>query len=111
MNPKEYWARIGAPKIRLRKRELGRAVSNTTIASAVESQSGKATSRQLVEEWMKGNREPYVSQLVALCDQMKISLTEVLQPAATVREQPLFQSGRGERRTIKSVAKTRARTA
>lgn len=73
-----YWRDVGAPKVRERKAELGREVSNTTIAAAVEKSSGKNTSRQLVEEWFKGEREPYVSQLVALCEYLDLDPATVL---------------------------------
>lgn len=93
----DYWREVGAPKIRARKEALGRAVSNGSIAAAVEEASGKNTSRQLVEEWMKGYREPYVSQLAALCEVLDIGMEEVLAKSVgrrqmlrvgTVRQEP-----------------------
>ena len=85
VNPADYWRLVGAPKARAKKDELGRSVSNTSIAAAVEQKSGKSTSRQLVEEWFKGEREPYVSQLVALCEHLDLSIVEVLSPMAKDR--------------------------
>jgi hypothetical protein len=85
VKPADYWREVGAPKVRARKEELGRALSNTMIAAAVEQSSGKSTSRQLVEEWFKGEREPYVSQLVALCAHLGLDVEGVLSRDAKVR--------------------------
>lgn len=87
----DYWREIGAPKIRARKDALGRSVSNSSIAAAVEEASGKNTSRQLVEEWMKGEREPYVSQLAALCTVLDIGMEEIL--SASVGKRPMLRVG------------------
>lgn len=87
----DYWKSVGAPKIRARKEALGRSVSNTAIAAKVEEASGKSTSRQLVEEFMKGEREPYISQLVALCAFLELEIEEVLTPA--VERTPALRTG------------------
>lgn len=110
MNPKDYWAKVGAPKVRLRKLELGRKVTNTEIAAAVELKSGKRTTRNLVEAWFKGFREPYVSQLVALCSTMDIGVGEVLRAASTQASEPLFRSGSAEGKSYKKSDKTKLRT-
>jgi hypothetical protein len=85
VNAANYWRDVGAPKARARKAELGRSVSNSMIAAAVETASGKSTSRQLVEEWFKGEREPYVSQLVALCEHLGLELSGVLNTSSAPR--------------------------
>jgi len=105
MNPREYWLKIGAPKVRLRKSEMGRKVTNSAIAAAVESKSGKRTTRNLVEAWFKGFREPYISQLVALCSVMGLEVGDVLRQSHSVSE-PLFRSAEGR----KPLQKQRHRT-
>lgn len=78
MDPKDYWRNVCAPVVRSKKAEIGRKLTNTDIAAAVEHASGKDTSRQLVEHWFKGFREPYLSQFVALCERLEIEPVTVL---------------------------------
>lgn len=78
MESKDYWRNVCAPVVRSKKKEIGRAVTNTDIAAAVERATGKDTSRQLVEHWFRGLREPYMSQFVALCDRLGIEPVAVL---------------------------------
>lgn len=85
MTPGDYWRLIGAPRARERKEELGRAVSNSSIAAAVEAATGKNTSRQLVEAWFTGEREPYVSQLIALGEKLGLDPIALLAPPTRAR--------------------------
>lgn len=78
MDPKDFWRNVCAPVVRSKKKEIGRDLSNTDIAAAVELASGKDTSRQLVEHWFRGIREPYMSQFVALCTRLEIEPVTVL---------------------------------
>lgn len=72
MEPLDYWRKVCAPVIRDKKEKLGRSISNSTIAAAVEAKTGKGSSRQLVEAWFHGDREPYVGQFVALCEKLDL---------------------------------------
>jgi hypothetical protein len=74
---RSYWRDVGAPKVAARKASIGRRLSNTTIAAFVEFRSQKNTSRVLVESWFKGTREPYISQLVALCEILELDPASV----------------------------------
>lgn len=78
MNPSDYWRRVCAPEVRARKREIGRSMTNTEIAAEVEAKSGKATTRQLLEMFFRGEREPYISQLVALCGAMDMDMMKLI---------------------------------
>lgn len=89
----EFWRKFGAPKLRARKAEIGRDMSNTDIAAAVETRSGKRTSRQLFEHILHGRREPYISQLVAICDVMEMEL-ESFTATTTPARRPLIQSAK-----------------
>ena len=92
MQPGDYWKLVAAPKIRARKRVLGRARSNASLAEAIELASGKRTGRGLFEHFMRGTREPYISQVVAMCSVMEVPLQEILQPAIpTIAKQPLIR--------------------
>lgn len=100
MDPAEYWKTYGAPKVRARKAEIGRELTNEAIAEAIERLSGKRTTRKAFENFMNGIREPYVSQLMALCSIMELRAEEFFQAAAVVKREPLVHRREG-RRTIK----------
>lgn len=78
MKSVDYWREVCAPKLRGRKREIGRELTNTEIAAAVEARSTKSTTRQLIEHFFNGRREPYISQFFALCEVMKLDPMDVL---------------------------------
>lgn len=61
-----------------RKRELGRKVPEREIAAYVATQTGKPSERALVGMWLHGEREPFVSQFLALCVKLQINPNEVL---------------------------------
>ncbi len=90
MEAKEYWAKVGAPILRAKKDEIGRSASNTDLAAQVEAACGKRTTRQLFEHFINGKREPYVSQLVAMCQVMGVDLDSVISPP-TVKRRALIQ--------------------
>ncbi len=90
IKPEDYWRLVAAPKLKARKQEIGRSRTNTEIAAAVELASGKPTTRQALEHFINGVREPYISQLVAICRAMEIALEEVMQPP-TVQRPPLVR--------------------
>jgi hypothetical protein len=87
MEPGDYWRKVCAPRIRERKAEIGRSPTNTEIGAYVERETGKRTSRQLVEAWFAGDREPYVSQLFALCKRLEMDpLSVLVAPQKAIRE-------------------------
>ncbi len=90
MDPKDYWRLVCAPVVRgkkekLKKQKIGGDFTNSDIAAAVERATGKDTSRQLVEHWLNGRREPYLSQFIALCAWLEVDPIEALKPAGTTR--------------------------
>lgn len=90
MKPKasDYWRVVCAPRIRARKQELGgRSLPDSEIAAAVEAATGKPSDRALVNHWLLGRREPYISQFYALCEKLAVDPLEIL------REMPA-QNGR-----------------
>lgn len=99
MKPEDYWRLVGAPRVREQKAALGREVSNSSIAAAVEAATGKNTSRQLVEAWFAGEREPYISQLIALCSKLGLDFRTVLAPPSTRERRPAI---RGSERDFSS---------
>lgn len=101
----EYWKKFGAPMLRARKREIGRSMHNVDIAEAVESRSGKKTSRQLFEHFLHGRREPYISQLVAICDVMNLRLEDFVASTVTARR-PAIDSAKTHRSEQKAVGKS-----
>ena len=110
MKASDYWREVGAPKLRARKAEIGRTVTNTQIAAAVEEKSGKATTRQLFEMFLRGTREPYISQLVAICDKMDLDLATVIGAPTAIR-QPAFRSQDGRENSAVSHRRRKTRTA
>lgn len=82
-----YWAKVCAPILKARKDELGRGVPEREIAAFVESETGQDSSRSLVSLWLLGEREPTVSQFIALCDKLGLELDEVLAATTTPKRQ------------------------
>ena len=72
------WREVLAPRLKARKAELGRSVSETAIARDVETATGQDSSRSLVAMWFRGEREPTVTQFVALCMRLMLDPVEVL---------------------------------
>jgi hypothetical protein len=92
VNWQTYWRDVVAPKLKARKAELGRAVSEQSIAYDVAQATGQDSSRSLLAMWLHGAREPTVSQFMALCERMGISGIDMLQSSITVRQRtPLKQ--------------------
>jgi hypothetical protein len=100
-----YWKEVAAPKARARKDRLGRAVSNTSIAAAVEASTGKRTSRQLVEAWFAGKREPYISQFFALCKYLELDPGEMLEVASTPQRHGMLRGALVHRFKIRPLVK------
>ena len=101
MNPSDYWRSVGAPKVRARKLEIGRGMTNESIAEQIEIRSGKRTTRKAFENFMNGIREPYVSQLVALCSILELDVREFFASSDVPKRQPLAhrnQSRKPDRR-------------
>lgn len=76
--PSTYWRDLCAPILKRRKEALGRKVPEREIAAFVESESGKDTGRALINLFLLGEREPYVSQFIALCTKLELSPLDVL---------------------------------
>ncbi len=66
-------------------------MSETEIAAAVESATGKPSRRGLVNAWLRGDREPFMSQFFALCEKLEIDPQFVLQRKQHTRAEPLIQ--------------------
>lgn len=85
---RDFWRDVCAPKLRDQKAKLGgRKLPEREIADYVEAHSGKRTGRALVQTWLTGRREPYISQFFALCDKLEVDPQVVLhrdRPARTV---------------------------
>jgi hypothetical protein len=95
MEASDYWSKVGAPRLRALitayKESSRTKVTNSELASQVETRSGKKAGRAAFEHFVNGVREPYVSQLVAICEILEIDVAELLQPPTRVR-QPLVHS-------------------
>lgn len=76
--PSAYWRQLCAPILKRRKDVLGRKVPEREIAAYVEAESGKDTSRGAVNLFLLGEREPYISQFIALCTKLELSPLDVL---------------------------------
>lgn len=74
----DYWKRICAPFLKGKKDKIGRSLTQADMAEAIEKESGKDTARALVGHWLKGIREPYISQFVALCRQLGVEPEEAI---------------------------------
>lgn len=74
----DYWKTVCAPKLKAKKAELGRGVPEREIAAAVEAATGKPSERSLVNMWLHGEREPFISQFFALCEKLGADPAEVL---------------------------------
>jgi hypothetical protein len=74
----DYWREVCAPILKRRKDSLGRKVPERLIAAAVEEQSGKNTTRGALNLFLLGEREPYISQFIALCNKLGLTPLDVL---------------------------------
>ena len=72
------WRDVLAPQLKARKDELGRKVPERQIAYEVAQATGQESSRSLLAMWLRGEREPTVSQFVALCRRLMLDPVEVL---------------------------------
>lgn len=95
---KTYWSER-CRTVKWRREELKKKwPNNTELAREVERLSGKRTTRAVLEHFFNGRREPYVSQLAAICELLELSIDEVLRPS-TPKRQPLI---RGSLRNLSS---------
>lgn len=81
-------------------------MTNTEIAAEVEAKSGKATTRQLLEMFFRGEREPYISQLVALCSALDMDMMKLI-GGSTVLKAPAFRVQEGRQSSAVSHKKRR----
>lgn len=84
-----YWREICAPKLLAKKNQLGRVVPERDIAAFVEAATGKPSGRALVGHWLRGDREPFISQFFALCQKLELEPFEVLRQQPAGERQPL----------------------
>lgn len=73
-----FWVKKIAPRLKARKDELGRNHPERTIAFDVQMATGQESSRSLLAMWFRGEREPTLSQFMALCDRMGLDPLEVI---------------------------------
>jgi len=81
-----YYKKSLAPKLKARKDELGRSVPERSIAFDLQMATGQESSRSLLAMWFRGEREPTVTQFMALCERMGLSPIEVLAASGSVRQ-------------------------
>lgn len=105
VDAENYWRDVCAPRLRARKLELGREVPEREIAAFVHRRSGKATKRSLVAMWLRGEREPYISQFLALCEKLSLDPFAVLREEKRAKRVPLGLVAQEEAKY--SVRKTR----
>lgn len=72
------WRNEIAPRLKAQKDALGRQVPERQIAYEVAQATGQDSSRSLVSMWFSGDREPTVSQFVALCRRLMLDPVEIL---------------------------------
>lgn len=82
---KVLWRDVLAPQLKARKNELGRKVPERQIAYEVAQATGQVSSRSLLSMWFSGEREPTVSQFVALCRRLMLDPVEILSSRNYVR--------------------------
>jgi len=78
MDPKDHWRDVCAPLLKARKAELGRKLPEREIAAYVEANTGKPSQQTLINHWLTGRREPFVSQFLALCTKLEVDPLGVL---------------------------------
>jgi hypothetical protein len=98
----DYWRRVCAPTLKIRKERLGRGVPEHEIAAYVRNATGKPSKRALVQHWLQGTREPFISQFFALCSKMEIDPLEVLKLGGGKRKPPgiVLHSGVASPKTL-----------
>lgn len=79
-----YYSKVVAPKLRAKKAELGRSVPERSIAFDLQMATGQESSRSLLAMWLRGEREPTITQFMALCERMGIPPIELLQQSVSV---------------------------
>lgn len=95
-----YWREVCAPRLREQKKALedaGQTITQEELASFVEANTRKRSTRALAGHWISGTREPYISQFIALCTKLRIDPMTVLSAAPTAQRQPAI---RGDEKKI-----------
>jgi hypothetical protein len=77
------WSRIDgwsviARQAKAKLAESGMPDKDRHIADFVQATTGKNSKRALVNMWLRGEREPYLSQFFALCSYLKIDPASAL---------------------------------
>jgi transcriptional regulator with XRE-family HTH domain len=72
------WRDVLAPRLKAQKKAMGRDVPEWRIAKDIQDATGQESSRSLLAMWLRGEREPTVSQFVALCRRLMLDPVEVL---------------------------------
>lgn len=103
-----YYRAVVVPKLKARKVELGRAVPERTIAFDVMMATGQDSSRSLLQMWLRGEREPTVSQFMALCDRLDLNPIQIIsQPARANQRQSARRFTEDRKGTLGSKVKQR----
>jgi len=79
-----YWRKVVAPQLRAKKNEIGRGVPGRRIAFELQQETGQVSSPSLFRMWLKGDREPTVTQFLALCEKLDLPWAGVLKPVMKV---------------------------
>jgi len=83
--PKDFWRLCAAPVLSAKKKALGdRALPQAELAEYVQSETGKNTSRALLGHFLKGEREPYFSQFIALCRRLDVKPGDIFSNAPSI---------------------------
>lgn len=75
VSPKDYWRLTCAPVLqrqRVALKAVGQWRSQADMAAEIQEVTGKASERALVGHWITGEREPYISQMIALCNIVRL---------------------------------------
>jgi len=81
---------VKVAEAKARAKESGQIIGDADLAEVIteklESAGMKSVDRGAVNHWLKGRRQPNVSQFIALCDALKIAPADVIgSPRAVVR--------------------------
>jgi hypothetical protein len=114
---KVLWREVLAPQLKAAKSGLGRRVPERQIAYEVAQATGQESSRSLVAMWLSGEREPTVTQFIALCRRLMLDPVQILASStyypAVASAQPLvrkFVKSRNNDSVPQSKTKAKART-
>ena len=82
---RDFYRKQIAPRLKARKDDMGRGESERAIAFDVQMATGQVSSRSLLAMWLRAEREPTISQFMALCDRMEVDPVEILTGRVVVK--------------------------